>query len=60
MTVEARLIQDSQSGAAEDGWGETVSSWTCLFDEKYRKQTMIGIMVMFFQREFNIWPCSYA
>ena len=63
MKVETMLIQraiDGQDPANEGQvkerlWGlrDEMQSWSRLFSNKYRDRTMVGILVMVFQREFS-------
>lgn len=59
MRVETTLIQRAIDGPNEEqvkerSWNlrDEIQSWSRLFSKKYRDRTMVGILVMVFQREF--------
>lgn len=47
MRVNAALLRHETS-AKDDG--RVLSGWSKLFHSKYRSRTLIGVMMMFFQR----------
>lgn len=56
MQVEAALIQQTMTSSGSDGVPKTgaleneVRSWQRLFGPNLRRRTLIGVMMMFFQR----------
>ena len=59
MAVEARLVQETQGVSSQAHMGRAsamLATWTQLFEQKYRQQTLIGIVVMFFQRNSRTEP----
>jgi hypothetical protein len=52
MKVEATLVhQTDGEDVAKSGCLGEVRSWERLFSPRYRQRTMIGVMIMVFQRE---------
>lgn len=52
MQINIVLVQRGTD--AKDGHG----AWTRLFGRKYIRRTLIGVMIMFFQRKSH--PCDSA
>lgn len=50
MQVETELIQRTARDAGKDGKAPFLGEWTRLFSRPLRARTLIGIMIMFFQR----------
>ena len=61
MQVEAQLVTQT-IGRDDDVKAGTLHAeartWARLFGRKYRRRTLIGIMMMFFQREPYFLPSS--
>ena len=54
MRVEATLIQRTTETADTKGDGTIMTElkvWTGLFGKRYRKRTMVGVLMMAFQRK---------
>ena len=39
------------------GWDKEWRSWKRFFDWKWRDRTMVGVLIMFFQRRFSLCAC---
>lgn len=51
MRVEATLIQSTSDDVeTKDGWRKEMRGWKRLFEFKYRDRTMVGVLMMVFQR----------
>lgn len=50
MRVNVALVRHG-TGAKDDSW--VMSGWSKLFHAKYRARTLIGVMMMFFQRVWS-------
>ena len=58
MKVEATLIQKMSTlhegvGTGKRGFVSEWNAWKRLFAPEYRERTLIGVLVMVFQREFS-------
>ena len=50
MRVEVALEQKTMGDVKSGGIYAEAKAWSNLFSKRYRKRTMIGILMMFFQR----------
>jgi Sugar (and other) transporter len=50
MQVEANFLQQTSKTSNLSGLRKEAFAWARLFDRRYIDRTMVGIMVMFFQR----------
>jgi len=56
MRVETELIRRSLGSESDTlGFKAEWKAWKKLFSKKYRDRTMIGVLIMVFQRAFS--PC---
>ncbi|KAF7288752.1 MFS domain-containing protein [Mycena indigotica] len=53
MCVEAALISQSNSDSPKPGAQNEFSAWRQLFSKKYRPRTLVGVLMMFFQRKLQ-------
>ncbi len=51
MKVEATLIQQTNPDVGKLGIVEEIKTWEQLFSPRYRDRTLIGILIMVFQRK---------
>lgn len=51
MKVEATLTQRTNPDSGKLGFVEELKSWKQLFSPRHKDRTMIGVMIMFFQRK---------
>ena len=52
MQVEVALIRQTTMLAEDKGLHREARAWFLLFDHRYINRTLVGILMMFFQREF--------
>ena len=53
MQVEAALVQQSTGATPKSSLHAEAHAWAGLFSKKYMDRTLIGILMMFFQRKFT-------
>ena len=54
MRVETSLIQQTTGVShTKNGFGTDVRAWGRLFQRKYRDRTLVGVLMMVFQRKFS-------
>ena len=51
MQVEANLIHRMTGADDKNSFRNEARAWAKLFDRRYLDRTLIGIMIMFFQRK---------
>lgn len=58
MRVETELVRRSLGSEADKlGFKTEWNAWKKLFSKKYRNRTMIGVLIMVFQRAFcSLFP----
>ena len=53
MRVEVALEQKTMGNVKSGGIYAEAKAWSNLFSKRYRKRTMIGVLMMFFQRMYR-------